>query len=360
MERKIRRVATFMVAACLLVFLQTAWSQDEAVEAEVAVIAGQVQRITLHSFLTAYGYVETAPARRGAAPAGARITAPISGVVSKIVCYDGQRVDKGAILCSLDSRTAKVDVDRAEQALSFAEKAWQREKALQTSDATSEKKLQAAEAAYAAARSDLSTARLQLSLHEITAPISGTITRLEVGLGQSVDTNTIVAEIADFAHLVAALKVPASEASVLKTGQSVEIKTENGDAPIIGTLGLISSRVDAGDGAMTAYALLPADTLLRPGRFVGARIVRDEHRGCLAVPESSVVKDGDGGWHIAVVENGKVHLKKVRTGFRENGLVEVASEGLSEGMTVVEVGAYGLPDNTRIWIVETAETETGK
>ena len=360
MERNIRYVMTFMAAALLLAFSQTVWSQDEMVETEVTVTVERVQKTTLHSYLTAYGYIETAPARQGAAPAGARIAAPISGMVSEIVCYEGQRVDKGAVLCLLDSRAAEVEVDRAEQALAFAEKAWRREKALQTSDATSEKKLQEAEAAYAAARSGLSAARLQLSLHQVTAPISGTITRLGVGPGQSVDANTVVAEIADFTHLVAALKVPAFEVSVLKPGQSVEIKTENGDKPVTGTLGFISPRVDAGDGAITAYALLPADTPLTPGRFVSGRIASDEHRGCLAVPEASVVKDSESGWVISLVKDGRAVRMPVKTGFRENGLVEVASGSLSEGMTVVKAGAYGLPDNTRIRTAETAETEAGK
>ncbi len=360
MERNIRYVLTFMVAALLLAFSQTVWSQDEMVDTEVAVTVGRIQKTTLHSYLTAYGYVETAPARQGAAPAGARIAAPVSGVVSEVVCYEGQRVDKGAVLCLLDSRIAEVGVSRAEQALAFAEKAWQREKELQTSDATSEKKLQEAEAAYATARIDLSAARLQLSLHEVTAPISGTITRIGVRLGQSVDANTVVTEIADFTHLVAALKVPASEVSVLKPGQSVEIKTENNDAPISGKLGFISSRVDAGDGAMTAYAILPASTLLKPGRFVSARIASDEHRDCLAVPEASVVKDSESGWIISLVKDSRALRVPVNTGFRENGLVEVASDSLSEGMTVVKVGAYGLPDNTRIRITGTAETEAGK
>ena len=360
MGRDIRYILTFVVAALLFVFSQTAWSQDEAVETEVAVTVGRVQMTTLHSYLTAYGYVETAPARQGAAPAGARIAALVSGVISEVSCYEGEQVDKGAVLCILDSRAAEVDVDRAKQAFAFAEKAWQREKELQTSDATSEKKLQEAEAAYATARSDLSAARLQLSLHEVTAPISGTITRLGVMPGQSVDANTLVAEIADFTHLAAALKVPASEVTVLRPGQSVEIKTENDDAPVIGTLGFISSRVDAGDGAMTAYALLPADTILKPGRFVSARIVSDEHRGCLAVPDASIVKDSESGWIISLVKDGRAVRVPVKTGFRENGLVEVASDRLSEGMMVVKVGAYGLPDNTRIRITETAETEAGK
>jgi hypothetical protein len=40
----------------------------------------------------------------------------------------------------------------------------------------------------------------------------------------------------------------------------------------------------------------------------------------------------------------------VQTGFRENGWVEVAGEGLKEGDAVVTVGAYGLPAKTKIQV----------
>jgi multidrug efflux pump subunit AcrA (membrane-fusion protein) len=41
----------------------------------------------------------------------------------------------------------------------------------------------------------------------------------------------------------------------------------------------------------------------------------------------------------------------VKTGLREGGLVEVEGAGLKEGDTVVTVGAYGLPEKTKIHVV---------
>jgi multidrug efflux pump subunit AcrA (membrane-fusion protein) len=61
-----------------------------------------------------------------------------------------------------------------------------------------------------------------------------------------------------------------------------------------------------------------------------------------------VVKDGEGGATIALVEDGKATRRPIKTGLRENGLIEVEGEGLSAGQTVVTVGAYGLPKETRV------------
>lgn len=356
----IRYSVTLAAASVLVFFSQTAWGQDGSGEPDVAVTVAKVQRATLQEYVTAYGTIETAPAGQGTQPGGAGIAAPVSGIVSEVTCHEGLRVEKGAVICSLDSRMARAEVERAEQSLSLAEKTYQRQKELEASGATSEKNVQAAETELTNARSDLATARIVLSLHQITAPFAGTITRLFVAPGESVDTGTVVAELADLSRLTAALQVPVFEARLLKPGQAVEIQTENGDAPVPGELTTVSPRVDAATGAVTAYVALPEDTSLQPGRFVSGRVAADAHRGCLAVPESSVVKDADAGWIIAVVTDGRAMHMAVETGYRENGLVEVSGGGLSEGMTVVAVGAYGLSDGTRIRVAENTETEAGK
>jgi hypothetical protein len=41
----------------------------------------------------------------------------------------------------------------------------------------------------------------------------------------------------------------------------------------------------------------------------------------------------------------------VTLGLHEGGLVEIQGEGLKEGMAVVTVGTYGLPDKTKIRII---------
>lgn len=356
----IKDTAVLAVAMVFYVLSQPGWCQEKTTEPEVTVTVARVEKTTLHTYVTAYGVIEAAPGWKGALPAGAKLASPIAGIVSQISCYEGLRVEKGELICTLDNRLAEADVEKALQLLALAEKTYRRQKELQASNATSEKNVQEAETQLAGARSDLAAARITLSLHRITAPVSGIVTRLNVRPGESVDAATEVAEIADFTRLAAALKVPAAEATVLKAGQTARIKTENDDMPVICTLTGISPRVDAASGSVTAYAALPVDTMLQPGRFVSARIASDEHRGCLAVPEASIVKDFETGWVIFLAKDGRAVRMPVKTGFRENGMVEVASDGLSEGMMVVKVGAYGLSDNLRIRIIKTAETEAVK
>jgi membrane fusion protein, multidrug efflux system len=352
----IRNTLASAFAIIMLTWLQTARCEEQGVETEVTVEVAQVQKTTLHSHVTGYGYIETEPAVAGRTPADAKISSPVAGVVSEIKCYAGLHVKKGAVLFLLDSRIAEAEVEKAKQAVAFAEKAFERQKDLQKSDATSEKTYQEIENQLAVARSDLAAAQMRLSYYKISAPLSGTITKLNATQGGYVDSNTPMAEIADLSRLVAAVNIPVSEAVSLKAGQPVEI-TDGAAMLVKGKLSYFSPGVDAASGTMTAYVTLPADAILKQGQFVKARITNDEHRNCLAVPISSVMKDSEKGWVLSVVADGKAARIQVKTGLRDDGLVEVESEKLKEGMTVVKVGTYGLPEETKVRIIKNATGE---
>jgi membrane fusion protein (multidrug efflux system) len=53
-----------------------------------------------------------------------------------------------------------------------------------------------------------------------------------------------------------------------------------------------------------------------------------------------------------LVEGSTAVREIVEVGIKEAGLVEITGKGLEEGMQVVTVGAYGLPDKTKIVIQE--------
>ena len=179
--------------------------------------------------------------------------------------------------------------------------------------------------------------------------MSGTVARLNVKPGQAVDLSTVVAEVMDLNRLAVSAEIPAAEAGDLKTGEEVQLLTE---PPVTTELSFVSPAVDTNNGTVLARALLPADSGLRPGQFVPLRIVTAVHTNCLAAPAESVVTDESGKSVIALVNGDEATQTPVQTGLRENGWVEVAAPGLKAGDAVVTVGAYGLPEKTKIRVPE--------
>ncbi|HEX3855836.1 MAG TPA: hypothetical protein VHY30_00900, partial [Verrucomicrobiae bacterium] len=127
--------------------------------------------------------------------------------------------------------------------------------------------------------------------------------------------------------------------------------------PVTAELLFVSPNVNKDNDTVLVRALLPKDSGLRPGQFVSLRIVTAVHTNCLAAPVESVVTDENGKSVIALVKNGEATQMSVQTGLRENGLVEVEAPELKDGDVVVTVGAYGLPEKTKIHVQNSSGDE---
>jgi membrane fusion protein (multidrug efflux system) len=323
--------------------------EGEEVVTDVAVHVGQIVRATLHRYVTAYGTVEPEPPGEGKTAAGAFISAPVGGIMAEILCSEGRPVERGMILFRLDTRLAEVAVARAQKALDFAEQVYERQKKLLAADGTSQKAYQEAELQLNSARNDLATAQTELSLLEIKAPLAGTVVRINARLGQSVEPNAVLAEVIALDRLVVTAHVPSRESGLLKPGQKVELGS---GSPASGELTVVGKDIDPKTDTVLIRASLPAGAGFEPGQFLKIRIVAEEHRDVLAVPEESVVPGPDGKTVLIMVEAGKAVPKPVRAGLHDGGLAEVEGEGLKEGSVIVTTDAYNITGETKIHIVQ--------
>ncbi len=336
MKRKIIVVGLLVLGAGLglLAFLKSRGAvpetnTDETIPTLVTVQTGALKLATLHRYVQGYGMVETAPATGDTPPAGAQISAPVAGVVAQISVVEGQHVEKGDVLMELNSGAAT---------FAYAEQQVARQKQLFAQQNTSLKNLQDAE--------------VQLALLRVTAPLSGTAVRVNVKPGQAVDLTTVVAEVMDLNRLVVSAQIPAAEAKDLKAGDQVEVLSE---PPVTTELSFVSPEVSRDNGTVRVRALLPANSGLRPGEFSPLRIVTAVHTNCLAAPAESVVTDENGASVISLIHGDTATQTPVQTGLREDGWVEINAPGLKTGDSVVTVGAYGLPDKTKIQIAHPAD-----
>jgi membrane fusion protein (multidrug efflux system) len=332
MNRKHFIVSTIVIlAAGLGVFALIKWHgkeseprEDEVTPTLVTVQTGALKLATLHHYVQGYGTVEPAPATAKEPAADAPLAASSAGVVIQVNVIAGQTVKKGDVLMELNSGTTTYAL--AEQDLA-------RQKQLFARQNTSQKNLQDAES--------------QLALLQVAAPLSGTVARVNVKPGQAVDMTTVVAEVIDLNRLAVSAEIPATEANDLKAGNTVELMV---NPPMTTELFFVSPNVNKDNGTVLVRALLSGNGGLRPGAFIPLRIVTAVHTNCLAAPIESVVTDERGHSLIALVEGDEAMRTPVQTGLREEGWVEIKAPGLKANDTVVTVGAYGLPEKTRIQI----------
>lgn len=282
----------------------------------------------------------------------------IAGIVTEIHGVEGQAVKKGEVLFKLDSRATDAARLKSEQAVEFATTTLERQRKLIAAEGTSAKQVMEAEQALAAAKTELAAAMVQQSLLVGEAPISGTLVKFTARPGEAADSTTVLAEIADLDRVVAAARVPRAEALAIKVGQVAKVFSTDSDRPINSSIGFVSPQVDAATDTVAVRLPLPKDSGLKAGEFVTARITIEEHNDILAVPRDAVYTDHDGQSTLSIVSGDTATKKVVKVGLRDGDMIEVEGDGLTEGVTVVTLGSYALPEETKIRILETPAKQT--
>ena len=204
----------------------------------------------------------------------------------------------------------------------------------------------AAERRVTQGRAEQTRARDLLDKTEITAPIDGVVTRLDVEEGEMVvigvqnQPGTILMTVSDLSAINAEVKV--AEADVLRLARdnraTVTIEAANGKAfrgrvVDIGASALPQIGTQAAAREFRVKVRLAGDTTtLRPGLTCDAEILVAERANVLTVPLQAVVQRGtDTG--VFVVTGGAVTFTKVTTGVIGGLSIEV--DGVPEGATVV-------------------------
>ena len=286
---------------------------------------------------------------------------------------------------------ARLAVAKAQAAVEFTQKNLERQKGLAANQGISQKALETAWQEAASARTDLATAEQQYALLKgsptpeevadesakvaaaeaafaaattqremlrIVAPIDATVAAVMVHPGEAADNTHVLVDLVALDRLVINANVPAEALSSLAVGQPVQVlPAREGDGktaqPVCeGKIYMIGPEVDRKTNTMLVGIDVPASSPLRPGQTIRARIEVEQHKDVLVVPKEAVVQNDNGDNVIGIVDKEQATHKMVRAGIREGNLVEIAADGLKEGDTVVAAGLHGMPQATKIKIVE--------
>ena len=217
-----------------------------------------------------------APARRVA------LGAKIMGRVETLPHEEGDEVEAGEVLLTLDRAELDAELAAAQASLALAHTEMEhkntlavRMRRLARTKSVSKDRLDDAVFGYAAARdrvaiAEAAIARVLAMLREteITAPFSGVITAKEAEVGQLTRPGERLFVMEDHSHLKFETRIKEQELRYISIGQTVHITVD----ALGGTrlLGKVSKVIPSGDPVTHAFRveiLLPAQEGLYPGMF---------------------------------------------------------------------------------------------
>jgi membrane fusion protein (multidrug efflux system) len=262
----------------------------------------------------------------------------IDGRLATLHFREGQAVEAGALLVSLDDAIARAEFAQARANLNLAEKNFERAQMLFKRGASNAQALDEASAQQQAARASLALAQARLDKTEILAPYSGVLGLRQVSAGDYLTAGQDIINLEVLDPLKVEFRIPQKAVSQVRLNQSVEITLDAfPDERFIGEIYAINPRLDVAGRSQDIRAHIDNDDRrLRPGQFVRVSVILAERPDALIIPEAAVMPIGD-QLFVNLVVDGKVERREVTLGKRSNGAVEVR-EGLTGDETLISAG----------------------
>jgi RND family efflux transporter MFP subunit len=279
---------------------------------------------------------------RLAASDSVEIRARVKGFLKSIDFTDGQQVEKGDLLFTIEPdefqaalRSAEAKLAQAKASLKLADSTLKRKQQAYRTKAVSELDLlgaeadmQAAEAAIQAADAAVSNAQLNLSYTRIHAPLSGRLARRTLSVGNLVGdggstllTTLVVGSPIDvFFNVDERTLLPFLQEGALnntagKDTPPVQLGLADGTLhDELGTINYFDPAIDPDTGTLRARAVFPNKKVtLLPGLYGEIKIPKTYENAILA-PDLSIQRDIRGFYVLVVNATNKVESRYIKRG----------------------------------------------
>ena len=207
------------------------------------------------------------------------------------------------------------------------------------------------QAVVAAAQAQLDDLNTRERMMTVRAPVGGMVLSRAVRPGDVAGPTTTMFRIARGAIVELNAEVPEGDLGGVHAGDRADVRLPSG-AAVTGVVRLVSPEVDANTKLGRVRVTLPVRSDLRPGGFARATFAGAVHPAVVA-PESAVRFDADGASVLVLGGGNHVRRVPVRTGLRQNGLVEILS-GPQPGARVLLGGGAFVLDGDLVRPVEAA------
>ncbi len=284
------------------------------------------------------------------------LMAKVGGTVEELFVQEGDHVKKGQLLARIETNDYRIALDSAKAAYALAQANFTRDKTMHTKGMSPQAALDAQQTELSIAKAAMEEAELRLSRCQITAPMSGVISRLDAKIGLLLSQADPIAEILKIDKLKAMIGIPESDITAVKKLKEVEVTLQALDNEKI--MAPFHFLAPAPESLAHVYRLELAldnkDNRILPGMFVRANIVKAVNDQAIAIPLYSVISRNDE--HFVYVEEGGVAQKKlVELGFMEGWQVLVTS-GLGVGENVIIEGHRSVEDGQGVKIIKSVAT----
>ncbi len=195
---------------------------------------------------------------------------------------------------------------------------------------------------------NLSSSNLK-SIINVTSPISGYITKVNISKGMFLTPSSIAVKIVNMEHIHIELNIYEQDLSKVSIGQMVNFKLQNNTTVYKAKIYLINKVIDKETRLINVHCHLEDENetnLFTPGMYIEAEVLTKSKLGN-SLSESTIVNIEDSYYALVLVkeDNNEYVFEKIKLtiGNQQNGMIEILNENLIEKLpTFLTKGAFNM------------------
>lgn len=278
----------------------------------------------------------------------------IIGRVATFHFAEGQRVEQGVALVSLDASEYRSQVAQSQASVKLAQLKFNRTKDLLRKSLSSQQQYDEDAATLDAAQAKLALDEDRLAKTVIHAPFGGIMGLRKVSPGAMVQPGQDLVSLENITQLKMDFRIPEIYLPDIKSGLELNLSSDAYPGQVFkGSVYAIAPAIDESSRSILLRARVPNNqALLRPGLFAKVTLRLAQRDNAPLVPEEALWPVGQNLFVYRVVD-GKAMLTKIKIGQRMKGQVEVL-EGVSAGDTVVSAGQMKIRNEAAVMPINQA------
>ena len=352
MVKKVISVFTYFLFAYSLISCQMKAEPSEQDPATLKSSVPPTEVTTYAALRKPFEYLITTSGKVEAAN-DIHIPFKVEGIVNKVYVTNGQYINKGDLLVTIENEKFKLEVDKAEVQLKERKVEFE-DKIIGFKGHEGEKLKVTLEnirysSGLAAAEISFAQAKLTYENSVLKSPIAGLLSNLEIKEGSTTKPGDVFCEIHEPHALLVSCEVLEADAFIISKEQAATVQPLfEKEKSFKAYVSNINPRVDVKTGLVKIKLVLVKAEKLLPGMNVSVTIKVPYSKNIIVPKEAIVIRSGR--QVVFTEENGLAKWNYVTTG-RENGKEIEVIDGLAENKKVIITNNLQLAHDAPVKVV---------